>query len=144
AYLPAFGCLEAVCWASLRHTCLRHMSQYAVFQDAFTIPTVVRHIFQYAVSSKQLTMFESTITEYLDKTKDKDWTILGILKKIKLFRKIKLSDGIAPKLSVATIDDFKKDLTQYYVAIKTNVTFTIYQKQGAKKYDIDLYSYGFK
>ncbi|CAG8552167.1 7424_t:CDS:2 [Dentiscutata erythropus] len=86
---PAFRCLEAVYWAVLKHTCLRPESQYAVFQDAFTIPTVVRpsrpafrcleavywvvlkHTClrpesQYAVF--QCTMFESVVTEYLEKT----------------------------------------------------------------------------
>ncbi|CAG8569672.1 6042_t:CDS:10 [Ambispora gerdemannii] len=122
-HLPAFRCLEAVCWAVLRHTCLRPVSQYAVFQDAFTIPTVVRQhlpafrcleavcwavlrhtclrpVSRYAVF--QYTMFESTIIKYLDTVKSKDWSILGILEFAR--------SNSNTKLSVATLNDFKEDL----------------------------------
>ncbi|CAG8707121.1 12098_t:CDS:2, partial [Dentiscutata heterogama] len=47
-------------------------------------------------------MFESVVTEYLETTLNKNWTLLGILE----FARSKSS----PKLSVATIDDFKEDL----------------------------------
>lgn len=47
-------------------------------------------------------MFESVVTEYLDETKGKDWSILGILEFAR--------SNSNPKLSVATINDFKDDL----------------------------------
>nr|CAG8446406.1 11593_t:CDS:2 [Entrophospora candida] len=47
-------------------------------------------------------MFESIVTEYLDQTKSKDWTVLGSLE----FTRSKPK----PKLSSATINDFKEDL----------------------------------
>ncbi|CAG8540486.1 10787_t:CDS:10 [Acaulospora morrowiae] len=122
AYLPAFRCLEAVCWASLKHTCLRHMSQYAVFQDAFTIPTVVRHIFLRSDVWRQ-SMFESIVMEYLDKTKCKDWSVFGILEFAR-------SNS---KLSVATIDDFKEDLYSILCSYNDKCNIHVFAKNKAAK-----------
>nr|CAG8532401.1 7497_t:CDS:2 [Entrophospora candida] len=94
---PTFRCLEAVCWAVLRHTCLRPLFQYA--------------------------MFESTITQYLDKTKNKDWSILGILE----FSQLNL------KLSVATIKDFKEDLYTILSKYKDNCNIHVNAKSKVTK-----------
>ncbi|CAJ0824545.1 2584_t:CDS:2, partial [Entrophospora sp. SA101] len=85
---PTFRCLEAVCWAVLRHTCLRPLFQYAVFQ--YTV-------------------------DY--------WSILGILE----FSRLNL------KLSVATIKDFKEDLYAILSKYKDNCNIHVNAKSKATK-----------
>ena len=68
-------------------------------------------------------MFESTITEYLDKTKNKDWSILGILEFSRL----------NSKLSVATIKDFKEDLYAILSKCKDKCNTHVNAKSKAKK-----------
>ncbi|PKK71385.1 hypothetical protein RhiirC2_744730 [Rhizophagus irregularis] len=65
-------------------------------------------------------MFESVVTEYLDKTLSKDWSILGVL------------EFARPNLSPDTINDFKKDLyavLQRYLE-KCNVHVNAKKKVG--------------
>ncbi|CAG8686952.1 15265_t:CDS:2, partial [Dentiscutata heterogama] len=138
---PAFRCLEAVYWAVLKHTRLRPESQYAVFQGAFTIPTVVRpsrpafrclEAVCWAVlkhtclrPESQYAMFESVVTEYLEKTKNKDWAILGILEFAR--------SNSNTKLSVATLNDFKEDLYTILSSYKDKCNVHVNAKNKASK-----------
>ncbi|CAG8710657.1 1459_t:CDS:2, partial [Acaulospora morrowiae] len=63
------------------------------------------------------------MTEYLDKTKSKDWTILGILK----FARSKSS------LSVATINDFKEELYAILQSYHDKCNIHINSKNKATK-----------
>ncbi|CAG8721472.1 12141_t:CDS:2, partial [Acaulospora morrowiae] len=138
---PAFRCLEAVYWAVLKHTCLRPESQYAVFQDAFTIPTVVRpsrpafrclEAIYWAVlkhtclrPESQYAMFESVVTEYLEITLNKNWSLFGILEFVR--------SKSNPKLSVATIDDFKDDLYKILKKYQDKCNVHVNAKNKASK-----------
>ncbi|CAG8536651.1 4996_t:CDS:10 [Acaulospora morrowiae] len=70
-------------------------------------------------------MFESIVTEYLDKIKSKDWTILGILEFAQ--------SNSNPKLSVATINDFKEDLYAILQSYRDKCNIHIYTKNKATK-----------
>ncbi|CAG8501089.1 14814_t:CDS:2, partial [Acaulospora colombiana] len=131
-------CLEAVYWAVLRHTCLRPESQYAVFQDAFTIPTVVRpsrpafrclEAVYWAVlkhtSMLFSSMFESVVTEYLETKLNKNWSLFGILE----FARSKSN----PKLFVAAIDDFKDDLYKILKKYQDKCNVHVNAKNKASK-----------
>ncbi|RHZ44068.1 hypothetical protein Glove_767g15 [Diversispora epigaea] len=68
-------------------------------------------------------MFESTITEYLDKIKSKDWSILGILEFLR-------SNS---KLSVPTIDDLKEDLYAILQSYRDKANIHVYTKNKVTK-----------
>lgn len=71
------------------------------------------------------------IWEYLDESKGKDWLILGILEFAR--------SNSNPKLSVATIDDFKDDLYAILRSYaKKNVTIHIYTTAKLKQFIKDL------
>ncbi|CAG8597453.1 4371_t:CDS:2 [Paraglomus occultum] len=70
-------------------------------------------------------MFESVVTEYLDKTKGKYWSILGILEFAR--------SNTNPKLSVATIDDFKDDLFAVLRSYTKKCNIHVYTRNRATK-----------
>ena len=69
-------------------------------------------------------MFESVVMEYLDKTKGKDWSILGILEFAR--------SNSNPKLSVATTDDFKDDLYAILQSYAEKCNVHVYRNKATK------------
>ncbi|RHZ58197.1 hypothetical protein Glove_375g6 [Diversispora epigaea] len=70
-------------------------------------------------------MFESVVTEYLETMLNKNWTLFRILE----FAQSKLN----PKLSVATIDDFKKDLHKILRKFQDKCNVHVNAKNKASK-----------